>query len=222
MKGKVAMKFIFSIRLKNYLFAILLSFFSLVGVKAALSSGAQHYTIDPKNSHFFVYTDTGGFFGGLGHKHKIAISDFFGEAVFDPANFTKASLKITVVSNSLSVVAENKKAEKDKPKIEEKMQTEVLNVATYPNINFRSKEIAITSKGSNAFDATIKGDLTLHGSTRELSIPAKIKLEKDQLIATGEFTLKQTNYSIQPISAMGGAMKVKDELYFTFEMVGNR
>jgi hypothetical protein len=41
----------------------------------------------------------------------------------------------------------------------------------------------------------------------------------DLIRASGEFTLRQTDYGIQPFSAIGGAMKVKDELKFCFEMV---
>ncbi len=166
------MNFFSSHRVKTWILLIFLSF-SWVSW-GAMNLGAQHYTIDSKNSHFFVYTDTAGIFGGLGHKHKIAIPGFSGDVTFDPADLSKSSLNMTLLANSLSLVTDTKKEEEDKSKIEENMQTKVLEISTFPNINFRSKEISVVSTGSNEFDASIKGDLILHGITRNLLVPAKI------------------------------------------------
>jgi len=41
----------------------------------------------------------------------------------------------------------------------------------------------------------------------------------DMLRASGKFSLMQSDYGIKPISVAGGALKVKDELQFSFEMV---
>jgi hypothetical protein len=42
------------------------------------------------------------------------------------------------------------------------------------------------------------------------------------LRASGEFTMRQSDYGIKPISVAGGALKVKDELKFSFEMVARK
>jgi len=42
------------------------------------------------------------------------------------------------------------------------------------------------------------------------------------LHAFGEFTIRQSDYNIKPISAIGGGLKVKDELKFSFDIVGRK
>jgi hypothetical protein len=42
------------------------------------------------------------------------------------------------------------------------------------------------------------------------------------LRASGEFTLIQSDFGVKPISVAGGALKVKDELKLSFEMVARK
>ena len=51
---------------------------------------------------------------------------------------------------------------------------------------------------------------------------ARIAVFDEMLRASGEFTLNQSDYGIKPISVAGGALKVKDELKFSFEMVARK
>ena len=44
----------------------------------------------------------------------------------------------------------------------------------------------------------------------------------DSLRANGEFTLRQTDFNIKPASAVGGTIKLKDELKFTFDIIATR
>ena len=42
------------------------------------------------------------------------------------------------------------------------------------------------------------------------------------LRASGDFILKQSDYRIKPISVAGGALKLKDELKFAFDIIARR
>jgi hypothetical protein len=57
-------------------------------------------------------------------------------------------------------------------------------------------------------------------------VTARIAVFGAMLRASGDFTLQQTDYQIKLISVAGGAIKLKDELKVSFEMVarerGNR
>jgi hypothetical protein len=44
-------------------------------------------------------------------------------------------------------------------------------------------------------------------------------VEGDQLVATGEVLLLQTEYGITPVSVAGGSVKVKDKLRIGFTIV---
>jgi len=50
-------------------------------------------------------------------------------------------------------------------------------------------------------------------------VTARIAVFGTMLRASGDFTLKQTDYQIKLISVAGGAIKLKDELKVSFEMV---
>ena len=66
------------------------------------------------------------------------------------------------------------------------------------------------------------GKLTLHGVTRSQPIHARLAINGDMLHAFGEFTIRQSDYNIKPVSAIGGGLKVKDELKFSFDIVGRK
>jgi hypothetical protein len=44
----------------------------------------------------------------------------------------------------------------------------------------------------------------------------------ESLRANGEFTVRQTDYRIKLVSVAGGALKLKDELKFQFDIVATR
>jgi polyisoprenoid-binding protein YceI len=72
------------------------------------------------------------------------------------------------------------------------------------------------------YSATLDGNLSFHGVTRTQPVTARIVELGEMLRASGEFTLRQSDYGIKPISVAGGAMKVKDELRFSFEMIARK
>jgi hypothetical protein len=64
--------------------------------------------------------------------------------------------------------------------------------------------------------------VTLRGITRACEVAAQIIAGPDTLRAHGEFPLKQSEFNIKPVSAVGGTIKLKDELKFTFDIVANK
>jgi polyisoprenoid-binding protein YceI len=69
------------------------------------------------------------------------------------------------------------------------------------------------------YSATLNGNLSFHGLTRSQPLSARIAEFGEMLRTSGEFTLRQSDFGIKPISVAGGALKVKDELKFSFEMI---
>jgi hypothetical protein len=64
--------------------------------------------------------------------------------------------------------------------------------------------------------------LTLHGVTRSQTVPARVSLAEDSLRAFGTFTLLQTDYDLKLASVAGGALKVKDEVKFSFNILARK
>jgi polyisoprenoid-binding protein YceI len=86
----------------------------------------------------------------------------------------------------------------------------VLDSGKYPDITFRST--AIESAGADRW--TVTGRLTIHGQTR----PITFSVVRQDGSYRGTVTLKQRDFGIQPISIMGGTVKVKDELKVQFQI----
>ena len=62
----------------------------------------------------------------------------------------------------------------------------------------------------------------MHGVARSLTIPARVSVSGDTLRASGKFSILQSDYTINPVSVVGGAIRVKDELKFSFDIIAKR
>jgi polyisoprenoid-binding protein YceI len=179
------------------------------------------YKINAGQSRFTVRAFVGGLLSAVaGHDHTIAIRDFFGTAAFTYGSVTPAALQFTVKADSLTVT--DKVSESDRNKIQTTMRNEVLDVSNYPEITFRSTGITAARLEEGKYRAKIAGNLTLHGTTRAITMDATVTFYEASLQAEGQFALRQTEYGIKPVTVAGGTIKVKDELKFSFNIVANR
>lgn len=179
------------------------------------------YSLVPERSKFTVQAFAEGLFSAFGHDPVIHIRNFSGEVHFVPGTIANASLKITVDPNSLAVGEEVK--EKDRLEIEQTMRNEVLETSRYDEILFTSSNISVNRLAQGRCQVRVIGDLTLHGVTRKsIWISAEATISDDSLQAKGDFSLKQSDFGIKPYSAAGGTIKLKNELKFLFDMVGQK
>lgn len=188
----------------------------LPATPTSLPAGAT-YRIDATQSRFMVKAFAGGFLSAFAHDHNIAIREFAGEVQFTFGTVEPASLQLRIKAVSLAVT--DKVSASDRQKIEGTMRDEVLETSKYPDILFRSTSVSASKTGDGKYQARIAGEVTLHGVTRPLTIPAQLEFEPSALRASGGFSLKQSSFEIKPVSVAGGTVKVKDELKFTFEIV---
>jgi polyisoprenoid-binding protein YceI len=173
------------------------------------------YVLDADISRLTVRGFAGGMLSVMGHNPVVAVRDLSGEAQYDPESPETGTLHLTAPAASLEV--QNDASDKDKREMTRTMREEVLEVATYPEIALDSERISV--KGSRL---EIVGNLSLHGVTRPVSIPAYVSLLGDTLRANGEFSILQTDFRIKLVSVAGGTLKLKDELKLSFDVVGRR
>ena len=102
------------------------------------------------------------------------------------------------------------------------MHEDVLQSQRFPEIIYECSRVSASKTGDGLYWASLNGELSLHGITRNQVIPARIFVDETSLKASGEFSLRQSDYSIKLVSAAGGTIKVKDELKFSFELVARR
>lgn len=177
---------------------------------------AVRYLIDGKKSRFTVRAFATGMLSALGHSPTIAIPDFEGEVLFKPEAVEQSSLHLEIHSASLVVTDDIR--EKDRVEINRTMHEEVLESDSFPDIVYESSSLSESKTGQGQYSGTVNGELTLHGVKRSQPVSTRISVNGDVLRATGDFSVRQSDYDIRPVSAVGGTIKLKDELKLSFDI----
>jgi polyisoprenoid-binding protein YceI len=178
------------------------------------------YVIDGRSSRFTVSAFATGLLAAMGHNPIIGIRDFNGEMNFNPDKLEAGSFRLAIKTSSLSV--QNDISDKDRREIERLMNQEVIEVTKFPEIRYEAPTISVTKMTDMLYSATLNGSLTFHDVTRSQPISVRVALLGSMLRASGEFALNQTDYNIKLVSVAGGALKLKDELKFSFEIVARK
>lgn len=176
-------------------------------------SVAVTYDLTPE-SRLDVLTRPGGLFGSFGQGHRVRARTFSGTIVFDPANPAGSSVEITVQTDDLDVMPMGKDRD-DAPKVEASMREHVLHPERYPTIAFRSRSVTPIEGG-----VRVAGDLTLVGTTRPVTVDMRVQASARRILAEGRFSIKQSDWGIEPYSAALGAIKVADRVTFDLRAIG--
>jgi polyisoprenoid-binding protein YceI len=175
------------------------------------------YKLDPSQGRLTVQAFAEGMLSSFGHNPTFAIREFSGEVEFDSAAPNDAKLQVVVIAASLELTDDV--SSKDRREIETRMRDEVLEPAKYPKIVFRSSSVAAGVVTDNQFRLEVQGKLALHGSERNEPIEIHVRAGGADMRLRGEWRIKQSGYQIKRVSAVGGAIRVKDELKLAFELV---
>jgi len=184
------------------------------------SLAAQRYTLDASQSKFIAHALRGGLFWFKGHDHLVAVREFTGEAQLSPESIMNSSLQITAKTESM-VETSSVFTDQQKQIINKELREIVLLPAQYPEIVFRSTNVSGKQNGSQ-YDLKIIGDLTLHGVTRQITIPTKVTVTGNDLRAQGEFSISRDDFKVKATSAFHGLVRVRNKLKFTFDIVGHQ
>jgi polyisoprenoid-binding protein YceI len=130
-----------------------------------------------------------------------------------------AQLNLTIQADSLEVVDDI--SAKDRQEIHRKMCEEALETDRFPEIIYECSRVS-ASGSCDRFWVALNGELTLHGVTQALPVSARVVINGDSVRATGEFSVKQADFEIPPVTAAAGAIKIKNEVKCTFDIVARK
>ena len=116
-----------------------------------------------------------------------------GTVLFDPENPAATTGKIVVASESLIVPNPMQK--------EHLHSANWLDVAKYPEITFEVKSFADTKTEGSVTSANVTGSFSLHGVTKEITVPVKLTYLKDKLASRvpnlkGDLLVLRANFNI--------------------------
>jgi polyisoprenoid-binding protein YceI len=183
--------------------------------------GTVRYVIDAKGSTFMVRASSTGLLSAFGHNPKFAVREFEGELEFTPGapNFDDARVRLKIRADSLQVADDI--SQKDREEIERRAHGEVLESDRFPEIVYEALRITGNGTGQKYW-VTVNGELTLRGITRTAPVTARVLVNGSSLRASGEFSVRQSEFEIPPVSAAGGTIRLKDELKCTFDIVARK
>ncbi len=189
---------------------------SLLGAPATVT-----YNLDASQSKFMAHANAGGLLWFKGKDHHLAAREFTGQVEITPETITPASLRLLVKAASLHETGAEF-TEPQKEIINRELREIVLHPDRYPDITFQSTNVTAKNSGAGRSEVKIDGDLTLHGVTKRITIPAMVTLSGDTLRAVGEFSVDRDDFGVKATSAFHGLVRVRNKVKFEFDIVGRR
>ena len=104
-----------------------------------------------------------------------------------------------------------------------------MDVEKFPTITFEATRVANVKRDGNNVTVDVTGKFTLRDVTKEITVPVKLtylkdklsarvpNLQGDLLVLRAKFTLKRTDYGINPAAPTD---KVSDEIDLTLSLAG--
>jgi hypothetical protein len=185
-----------------------------------LASELAVYTIEAETSIIRVYVGRSGPLARLGHNHVIHSRELSGQINLaqDRLNST-GSFSFPVNSFVVDDASERERAgdafesEPGESAIEgtreNMLGVTVLNADAY-------SEISVTATPESISDDQwlLSLELAFQGNTISLEIPAQIELTGSRFSVDASFTLAHDDIGLSPFSALGGSLRVAEEIDF--------
>jgi hypothetical protein len=182
----------------------------------AAAAGTPVYRIDPAASLLTIFVHRGGTLARFGHDHVVASRALSG---FTAPSANRADLRLRLDELTVDEPALRRAAglatDPDADAIagtRTNMLTRVLDAEHFPEVYLHAER-----EGEQ-----LRVAINLHGQTRSYLIPATISDDGATVTAAGALPLKQTDFGITPMSVMGGAIAVEDQLDLNFQLLARR
>jgi polyisoprenoid-binding protein YceI len=176
----------------------------------------NRYKLDPGHSRFTVQAFATGLLSFFAHSPTFAVRRFAGVMEFDGDAIAGMRLLLTVEADGLELVDQVKAA--DRAEIEGRMRREVLETAAFPEIKIEAAVVANERVSPGRYRVRVVGPLALHRITREHAADTELLVFDDGMRLRGESALRLSDFGIRPVTALGGAIKLKDGLKVSFDL----
>jgi polyisoprenoid-binding protein YceI len=179
-------------------------FLAAASLLCVLDVSAQQHAIDTQKSTLTIHVGKTGAFSGLGHEHEVRAPIQSGTA----DTGSHPSVELHVDARALRVIDKDA-SKKERAEVQQTMLgPEVLDSESHQEIVFRSTGAESAGQGK----WTLRGNLTLRGQTRPVTVQVTLKDSR----CAGEATVKQTDFGIKPPGKAG--VRAKDELRIEFDV----
>src|SRR4030095_9822590 len=177
------------------------------------------FRIDPARSLVVIEARRGGSLARIRHDHVVASHDVQGyvapEAGRSDLHVELARLVVDEQPLRAEAGFDTRPSEEDIDGTRKNM-LKVLEAERYP-----FALVGVTRAGK-AGDSKMNVSITLNGMNRDYPVPVQIDTTAEEVKVTGRLVLNQTDFGIVPLSILGGAIQVQDEVRMRFDIRARR
>lgn len=185
----------------------------------------QPYEVVGSESLLIVRVYRGGTLARAGHNHIVASHNLAG-TVYVAKDLARSSFELEMPVAELTVdeaelraaqgvdfAADVPDSAKDGTR-RNMLGAAVLDAEHYPQISLRSQ--GLDAEGDRLMTQV---EVRIRDQVRSFTVPVSYTLTSNELLATGELPLKQTDLGLAPFTALLGALQVQDEMQLQFRIV---
>lgn len=194
----------------------------------ALATGGRVYRLDAAASTLRVVVYRGGPLAEKGHNHIIEVRDLRGLVFLPDKGLDEARLDLAVPVDGMVVDPPAARSATggafahplhDAARAGTRanmLGAQVLDAGRFPQITVHADDI----RGAPPW-LVVRAAVTVHGTTHRVTVPVRVETGQNGLTATGRLVLRQRDFGITPITAMGGLLRVEDAVTVVFRLVGH-
>ena len=136
------------------------------------------------------------------------------------------SITVTTVGSASTVTAATLQVDttsisSDRPQRDNRLRTEGLQTDSYPTATFTLTQpaaIPAAAISGTPSDLTLVGDLTLHGATKSVSIPAQAQLVNGTIQVAGSLTFPLSDFNMTAPNIGGFIVSIADQGTLEFQV----
>jgi polyisoprenoid-binding protein YceI len=177
---------------------------------------STQYQFDPARSRFTVQAFSGGLLSFLGHNPLFEVRDYGGSVSFQDDMIANMKLELAIRTGSLMVA--NSLVSDEGQVIEGSMRHDVLETEEFPLILFIAAASSSERIARGHYRVKLEGSLELHGIAHTHPTTVELMVFEDGIRVKGDTGVRMSEYRIQPVTGMAGAIRMKDEVVLSFDL----
>jgi len=184
------------------------------------------YRLDCQASHMLMHTFTEGLLSSFVPDYTFAFTSFSGTLTLTADTLVPASFAMRTEADSIRLT--DRVSEEERRERERMLREEILETDTYPEMLYRSTGISMARDSAGSHRASIEGTLTQHGVTRSCPMTVSVTFPDggdrpgETIRLRGEFSIRQSDYGITPMTFVFGTVRVTDRVVISFDLVARR
>lgn len=192
------------------------------------STTASAFVVDPSVSLLQVLVYRGGALARMGHDHVIAARDVNGIVVVDPGSARRSRVAGEFYT-ALATLSVDEPALRSaagfatEPSAEDRQGTRrnmlaTFDAAAHPFVRLDLEAELDGDTGGGGRTVAAEAVIALAGATRRYPIDVTISGAEAVVVATGRFSIRHSDFGVEPFSVLGGALAVQDRIDIEFEI----